>query len=258
MKIVILSPHRDDAAFSLSLSIALWLESGHSVEVVNCFTRSAYAPLNAANDIAPEADWRRVADLRAREDMAWCDRFEGNLVLTDVSLWDAPIRLSCSEDEVCGLLPNPEDSSIERIAKAVREARGDAHIFPLGLGNHVDHLTTMNVFWALRDQTQIVAFYEDLPYAARPGVAETIEDTALHIDRGLVGAFVADVTDKLIATESKLRYASCYPSQVDQRVVEQIAEFSQRYEGRERLWVDGGRVGAGALFHDLEAKRMPA
>jgi len=38
MKITVLSPHRDDAAFSVGLAIAEWLNAGYAVEVVNCFT----------------------------------------------------------------------------------------------------------------------------------------------------------------------------------------------------------------------------
>ena len=69
MKIVVISPHRDDAAFSLGLSIGCWLDAGHAVNVVNCFTRSAYAPYAEFEFIHSNDRMARVSALRLREDV---------------------------------------------------------------------------------------------------------------------------------------------------------------------------------------------
>jgi hypothetical protein len=83
-----------------------------------------------------------------------------------------------------------------------------------------------------------MAFYEDLPYAARPGAARGIEALADSIANDLRASFVCGKTDVRAAEERKRCLALCYDSQIDHAVAEQIAGFCQRYGGRERLWVN--------------------
>ena len=70
MKIFVLSPHRDDAAFSLALSITHWLSVGHEVTVINVFTRSLYAPYADSEAMPASARLDHVSTLRRHEDRA--------------------------------------------------------------------------------------------------------------------------------------------------------------------------------------------
>lgn len=51
LDVVVLSPHQDDAAFSLGLTLARLAAAGRRVCVLNCFTHSAYAPHGADGDV---------------------------------------------------------------------------------------------------------------------------------------------------------------------------------------------------------------
>ena len=68
LKILVLSPHRDDAAFSLSIAITNWLTARHSVTVLNVFTRSRYAPFSDAAFVHENDELSYVSAMRLRED----------------------------------------------------------------------------------------------------------------------------------------------------------------------------------------------
>ena len=68
LKILVLSPHRDDAAFSLSIAITNWLTARHSVIVLNVFTRSRYAPFSDAAFVHENDELSYVSAMRLRED----------------------------------------------------------------------------------------------------------------------------------------------------------------------------------------------
>ena len=240
MKIAVLSPHRDDAAFSLGLSIGAWLDAGHDVEVVNCFTRSVYAPQAEFEFIHSNDRLTRVTALRQREDASWLKMYGGRKPsLTDLNLKDAPLRLHVAVDQVCALPMSPEDKAMVKIPKAIAALGAGALVVPLALGDHVDHRTVRaSILKADLPPRMPVAFYEDLPYAARPGVAETIESEAQAAWSDLQSLCVTVGCSITAAASRKRRQALCYDSQIADDVAEQIATFCLRYEGRERIWVN--------------------
>ncbi len=233
-----LSPHRDDAAFSLGLSIATWLEGGHRVEVVNCFTRSEYAPHAEFEFIHSNDRLPRVTALRLREDQSWQKMYRAKAPrLTDLNLKDAPLRLHVSIDQVCGLAVNPDDKAMVKVPKAVAALGAEALVVPLALGAHVDHVTVREAMVRAGLVAELpVAFYEDLPYAARPGAAETIAADAMAVSEELQPVFVTAEGADGVAVARKRRLALCYDSQIADDEADQIAAFCERYGGRERLW----------------------
>jgi LmbE family N-acetylglucosaminyl deacetylase len=236
VKVVVLSPHRDDAAFSLSLALEAWIAQGHTVEVINCFTRSAYGPFSDAESLHPNDRASYVTAVRLREDVAWSRKLGPRLTLTDLNLKDAPIRLRCSPEELSTLPVNPTDKAIEKIRKTLERTRTDALVLPLAIGNHIDHRTAQHA--ALIAPVPCYAFYEDLPYAAQPGAAETIESTAHALNPELQPAFATAPGDVTAATLRKRKLALYYDSQIDDAATDEIARFCVRYEGRERLWAN--------------------
>ena len=68
MKIVVVSPHRSDAAFSLGLAVGSWLEQGHTVEVMNVFTRTEHAPYSDVDSLHPNDRMSFASAVRKRED----------------------------------------------------------------------------------------------------------------------------------------------------------------------------------------------
>jgi hypothetical protein len=252
LKILILSPHRDDAAFSLSLAIMNWLSAGHSVTILNVFTRSLYAPYSDADFVHENDRLSYVSAMRLREDELFIERLtehlpraaKTNLRMVDLNLKDAPIRLRCSVENLCDIPVNPEDPAIEKIRKALarHSESGDveALVPPLALGQHVDHLTVRAAALPL-SITLPTAFYEDLPYAAtHPSAAADLaafrEETTNRLYEPLYP--VISQSNSTDAVQIKRHLALGYASQIDERVGAQVSNFAARYKGGERLWAN--------------------
>ena len=238
MKITVLSPHRDDAAFSVGLAIEVWMGAGHVIEVVNCFTQSRYSPLEDVGHVEEDDLQSYVTASRHREDVAWSRMYGSTVMLEDLELVDAPQRLHCSVDDVCGFPPRRDDAALESITSELQRTVKDALVLPLGMGDHVDHITARLAAEAGWPETFPIAFYEDLPYSARPGIADEIEGRVASLSARLQPGFVCEPGGEAAAIRRKRDFALCYPSQIDAEVVDQIAQFGVRYGGRERLWMN--------------------
>ena len=243
MNILVLSPHRDDAAFSLSLSISHWLAVGHRVTVLNVFTRSLYAPYSDAETVHVNDRLAYVSALRRREDDEFLKQFPG-VTMVDLNMKDAPIRLHCDSSIVCDMDVNPEDTCIPKIRKALAKLATAQHstsalVLPLGLGHHVDHRTARDASLPLTTELPC-AFYEDLPYATRPGVQIDLtrfrEDAATRFHEPLDPVFCHSTNTH--PSEFKRRIALLYASQIDASLADAISSFSHRYHGAERLWAN--------------------
>ena len=242
MKIVVLSPHRDDAAFSLSLAIASWLDRGHAVEVVNCFTRSEYAPFADMTAVHANDRMTYVTALRLKEDESWRKQYgagQKRLTLKDLNVKDAPLRLHCGIEEVFAAAVNPADKAMGKVQKALESA--GAVVLPLALGGHVDHRTALEAALRLLTPERPCAFYEDLPYALELPAGE-IEQAAAALGAALnaelAPAFAGAAQDPEAAVRRKRRLALCYDSQIEDAMADRMAAFCRQYDGRERIWAN--------------------
>ena len=231
MKITVVSPHRGDAAFSLALAIGSWIDAGHKVAVINCFSRSEEAPYSDADSVHANDRMSFVTALRSREDEVWRRQYGAALSLVDLNMKDAPLRLHCEPGEVYGLTVNPNDKWLLKIEKAVEQRGADAVVLPLGLGGHVDHLVARDGSLKLAGSEKACAFYEEQPVEA--GVAEEfVRELKLALRPGFVGA----AGDVAAAVARKRRAVFCYDSLIDDATVARIAGGCEAYGGRERLW----------------------
>ena len=247
LKITVVSPHRDDAAFSLGLAIGRWVDAGHRIEVMNCFTRSEYSPFGE-HELVHANDLREfVSAVRLKEDVRWSRAYRaGRVTLTDVNLRDAPQRRNCRVDQVCDIEVNAEEPALAKIGRALNKTAREAVLLPLGVGAHVDHLTTrLAGVRALPEETAL-AFYEDLPYAAREGMEGAIEARVAEVG-GLQAGFISAPAEVNEAVERKRRLALFYDSQIDSDVVAQISGFCEQYGGRERIWGGAAWCALGGL-----------
>ncbi len=244
MRIVVASPHRDDAAFSLGLSIERWLDAGHRVDVLNCFTQSDYAPYSDVATLHKNDRMSFASAVRKREDAAWNRLLGGRLRFNDLDLLDAPLRLGCALEEVLTVEIRLGDRARARVTGAIAKlARGAApetmaFVLPLAIGNHIDHRIVRQAgLEALVASPLPVAFYEDLPYAARPEAMGELKRHADAVGLSLQAGFVsAAASDVEAARVRKLRLAECYDSQIDSELARNTATFCERYAGRERVW----------------------
>jgi hypothetical protein len=251
MKILVLSPHRGDAAFSVAVSMGNWLAAGHVVTILNVFSRSLYAPYSDAEFVHENDRLSYVSAMRRREDERFVQQVvlelpkaaKANLQMVDLNLKDAPLRLRCALEDVSDLAVNPEDPAIGKLRKALdqRVAAGDveALVLPLGLGEHVDHLTVREAVLPLTAE-MASAFYEDMPYAAtHPSAA-----TDLQALREETGARWHEELRPVLNRRADLgeawkrRLMVGYASQIDDDEAVRVGEFAARYAGGERLWAN--------------------
>lgn len=242
LKILILSPHRNDAAFSLSIAIHNWLAARHSITILNIFTRSRHAPYSDAAFVHDNDQLSYVSAMRLREDELFLRRItqdlpkglKSHIHMLDLNLKDAPIRLRIAPEDACTTTHSSSDPAIEKIRRAIsRQIEAGAMqalVIPAALGNHVDHLTVREAA-SLFTASAPAAFYEDLPYAANTADANTLcfateERLTPVISRADAGI------------DRKLSLILGYASQVDSETASLISHFAARYNEGERLWAN--------------------
>jgi LmbE family N-acetylglucosaminyl deacetylase len=239
VKIVVLSPHRDDAAVSVGLAIDAWIAAGHKVSIVNACTRSEHAPFADMHSVHANDRTSFVSALRHREDEAWRRRVGNALTLVDLNVKDAPLRLHCSPLDVTTIPLNPNDKAIAKVQKAIEQIKPGALLIPLALGNDADHRAVREAAAALTATDLPCCFYEELPDAAAiESIDAAVSDLARTLNTDLAPVFASATGDVEAAVTRKFRIAVGYDSQINDATAADIAEFSRRYDGRERLWAN--------------------
>ena len=166
-RIAVLSPHRDDAVFSIGRWMRRWISVGVSVTVWNVYTRTNYGPW-----LAPGGD---VTTGRAFEDKSALRKVASSIETRSASLLDAPLRLQRDVSRVMqqdARAVRPCD--VAQVRQLIARVKGDLIIAPLGLGGHIDHLTVREAATETFPETRL-GFYEDLPYAAWAEEAQVLE-----------------------------------------------------------------------------------
>jgi LmbE family N-acetylglucosaminyl deacetylase len=164
--LVVLSPHFDDACFSLGCFLAAM---GRGM-LINIFTHGLYLPRREDGDTAP-IDQRLVFDIRDGEDQAFGERC--GLTRDDLGCEEPVLRgrrpndLSRVEDDI-GQIEKPILAKLEKIAARFADGERGVLFAPMGVGRHANHRATAET--VLRHLEKIgvrydVFFYEDQPYA---------------------------------------------------------------------------------------------
>lgn len=232
-ELTILSPHRDDAVFSLGLSLLEWRKLPLRLRIVNFFTVSAYGP--RAGSTATST----ITSLREREDRRVVASIDPRIQITSLDLLDAPLRLGISPDSVCKpqieaeqTISNPDEVLTLHMRKYFHQG---FVLAPLALGDHVDHLAVRQTAIAASSGHNL-GFYEDLPYATWTGetrllkrVIATEEAAGVRLKR------CVNRSDRAVAR--KYRLVSGYRSQIDRAEAFTIARFATNYRGGERIWI---------------------
>jgi len=164
MRVLAVSPHLDDAAFSAGATLAALADAGHEVTVVTCFTRSVPDPTGFAlacqldKGLPPDADYMR---LRRAENVAATAVLGAAPV--DLDLPEAPHRgYTSAPDLFAGV--HPGDEVWRDVAAALAGSAADLWLAPQGLGAHVDHLQVLRAVASLAEP---VLWWQDSPYVLR-------------------------------------------------------------------------------------------
>ncbi|MET9401507.1 PIG-L family deacetylase [Kitasatospora sp. NPDC002965] len=202
---VVVSPHPDDAVWSLGGRLARWTALGAEVTVVTVFDTADGAAGHTA-DTSPghraahrPDDWRRIAEpaTRRREDRAALAAL--GVTRVSLGLTDAALRTSAGRPRYTAAprvlgRPHPDDGPLpDTIAEALRPwcSPGTRLHAPLAAGRHVDHALVRAA--AERLAVPGTAWYEDFPYPLRrrdhDGLVARCEPlTPADLERWLAGA----------------------------------------------------------------------
>lgn len=161
MKVLAVSPHLDDAAFSVGGVLARLADAGHEVTVVTCFTATVPDPQGFAlacqtsKGLGPEVDYMAV---RREEDRRAVQLLSARHL--HLNLPEAPHRGYDSAAALfAGIRPH-DDLDLSVLA----DLDADVLLAPQGLGSHVDHLQVVRAVAALNRAT---AWWRDAPYVLR-------------------------------------------------------------------------------------------
>jgi LmbE family N-acetylglucosaminyl deacetylase len=227
---LILSPHSDDAAFSLGGALA----GGHLPQpctVLTLFGRSNYA----RGGFHPTEAIPRISTERRAEDQRWAEQTGVNLIYLDLP--EAALRHGSHFDTIFAPIA-PGDALPDTAERAIRDAvqRLDPALLlaPLALGGHRDHVLVQRAARALADGAGL-GFYEDLPYAQEAPEAEHVaaRGQALRSPAPATIWFEAD------EVRAKMRGVALYESQTDPALSANIECYSRALAG-ERIWVESG------------------
>ena len=178
---VILSPHPDDAVWSLGGAMAAWRELGE-VLVVSVFDGDG---LEASHDGASGERWRgdRMTAIRRREDREALESL--GCALAGLGLPDAALRQDPTGAFACLTVeelfaeqplrrwPRVSGELVARVQALLRP--DDVVVAPLAVGRHVDHCIVHKL---ARHLDCDVDYYAEFPYASAPDAPEVASHLA--------------------------------------------------------------------------------
>lgn len=209
MRVLAISPHLDDAAFSAGGTLARLARDGHAVTVVTVFTRSVPAPTGFALACQLDKGLDASVDymaLRRDEDRAATASLGAAPVWLDLP--EAPHRGYADAPALFGAVRDGDEAEA-----AVADRLGpllDAHapelvLAPQAIGAHVDHVVVVRALDRLGIRHRPMLWWRDFPYVDREA-----SPRAPFADRmsALAEHAVA------IETDGKRIACACYASQL--------------------------------------------
>jgi LmbE family N-acetylglucosaminyl deacetylase len=241
---VYLSPHLDDAVLSCGALMFLQSQDDNPPTVITCFAGVPESPVASSFALEQHAKWGLVHAVqdRLREDteahglLGSTPRY---LDYLDCIYRRGPEQgnyLYTSEAALFGQVHPSEESLPADLASRLltQFPSWSTDIYaPLSLGHHVDHQLTLAAALLLRKHGCSVLFYEDYPYAERPG----------ELDRTLSGwhspptPIVQPISEA--ALSAKVRAICAYRSQLP-------VLFGDQDQAHDRITSYARRVGGGS------------
>ncbi|UVH49808.1 PIG-L family deacetylase [Pseudomonas sp. CBSPBW29] len=227
-RILLLSPHADDVAYSIG-GIVARLSMRANLRLMTIFGYSGWALPQASCENTPDA----VSAEREREDRAYCARRRIAYDLLSypdsfVMGYDTAAELSIAANE-----DSRTDQVVNLIRNAVARWEPQVVIAPCGIGGHVDHQIVRVAADALHHIE--VLYYEDVPYSSSFPLLELERQLTVQ---GLVPAMTADID---VVVQRKCEDMWGYRSQTSASTVSEMLLHAGRVstateQYAERLW----------------------
>ncbi|HEX8380456.1 MAG TPA: PIG-L family deacetylase [Allosphingosinicella sp.] len=225
--VYVVSPHCDDAALSMASTLRALAHAGHRIVIINCFSRSDWAPRASAAGSVDE-----VTRLRRREDLSFGALIGGDVTFEWLDLPDATLRPDWRVD-ASGVVP-PDRKVVAQYTE-ILAARlsavatpGGLWAVPMGLGHRDHRMARAAALEVVGDWP--FCFYEDIPYVYSRCPAE-VERSARAVAGGDELRRLSPADDPAFWRAA----AACYPSQFDESEIDTM--LAQRLAaGGEHLW----------------------
>lgn len=227
-RILLLSPHADDVAYSIG-GIVARLSMRADLRLMTIFGYSGWALPQASCEKSTDA----ISAEREREDRAYCARRR-----IDYDLLSCPDSFVMGYDKATELsIAATDDPRTEDVVNLIHNAVAcrvpQVVLAPCGLGGHVDHQIVRIAADALHHVE--VLYYEDVPYSSSLPLPELERQLAAQ---GLTPAMTADIE---VVLESKCEDMRGYRSQTSASTIAEmllhagrVGTGTARYA--ERLW----------------------
>jgi LmbE family N-acetylglucosaminyl deacetylase len=239
MKISVLSPHIDDAAFGLTLTISKLINNKIPVTIINCFTVTRWTGVFVSREIEV------VSRLRKDEDAAYNKLFNSQINIINLDQLDAPLRNGYIFQNQP--FQQNELDLIEDLKKLLQLHAGGILLCPLAIGNHIDHAICREAVIGLHNKLNVI-FFEDLPYTRR--IAEDqIHHHIKNLEEKLNFKLISHINGLENSTINKGEAIRVYKSQLNEEICSEIISHLHALKG-ERLW--GGEKEIEGLKRGME------
>lgn len=232
LKVFILSPHIDDAAFSLALTISKLAGNDVPITIINCFTITKWTAIHVENK-----EIETVSRLRKNEDVQFYENISENIHIINLDLLDAPLRNGYIFQNQ-PFLQN-EWELIETLQKLLEQHVDGLLFCPLAIGNHIDHAIAKEAVLKLYRNIKVL-FYEDLPYTFRINYEQT-ERHVKDVSERLHAKMISDInvlSNHLINKEKAIK---TYKSQINDEICLEITSYLNNLGG-ERIWGEAENI----------------
>lgn len=227
-KVLLLSPHPDDIAYSIGGLVAR-AAAAAEMAMLTVFSRSAWAlppELRAAGSAA-------ISAVRMAEDRAFCASH--GVAHHALDFGDSSLE---GYDEAAEMASSAADDArsepvFEAIRERVRALAPDLVLTPAAIGGHIDHRIVLAAARRLDGVER--AYYEDIPYAAW----QTLRDMELALTgAGLTPLRAFDIAPVL---DDKIAGMWVYRSQTDAGTIAEMLLHAERLgvggaRHAERIW----------------------
>lgn len=234
-KILIVSPHPDDACFSIGASIKKM--SHHNFLVWNIFSDKNYSIKTTDN----------IEDTILLEELSAIKKMGANVQFANFE--DAPKRGLHRLRDILGQdIPNSKlidengklfNQISQALVRIINDFTPDWIGIPLGCGYHIDHLISREAVLRYIENNDThkcrLFFYEDQPYSTNSNWYTAAIDTAKS--KWTMRECKISLNNDI---ESKKNLISIYESQIKNRDIEAILKYAQNIGQNgiyERIWI---------------------